>query len=449
MRLPCETSYLQTTYTNYELNPPGKGWMIVPALRIWPNESRITFPEIVEGLLDQFVRLWWECPTTVQDLGRSYELHRQLENEKRTDQALAVLDNSLIQQGRNGLNKEDLLRKLTDTFFNYTQEIFGFEPQIMQALRAYGFEDALRQFARMARQFDPSISITDIYQAGRNLWSMNFVQLLLGRPVEVTPSAFAYSMLYPYTDNYLDDPQVSGDAKRLFNRRFALRLAGETVKPLNKREERIFTLVEMVEAQHDRRLLPQVYESLLAIHKAQSRSLSLLQGDASPYAVDILGICFEKGGTSVLADGYLVAGDLTRSQQEKMFAYGALTQLIDDLEDAQNDRNAGLMTVFSQTLGRWHLDGVANRTLNFGEQVVEILAADAPPLLDPLMNLFRDAIPLVLIQAASGQRRYFSREYASKMQAHFPLRFRALEARQKRIFRKRQELSGLVNALIF
>jgi hypothetical protein len=421
---------------------------MVPGLRIWPNESRLNFPDIVERLLDRFIHLWWECPTTYQELGRSYELHRQLENEKRTDQAFAVLDNALIQQSQNGLNKDTLLRKLTDTFFNYTQEIFGFEPDHMQALRAYGFEEALRQFARKARQFDPSISIGDIYQAGRNLWSMNFVQLLLGRPVEVTPSAFAYSMLYPYTDNYLDDPLVSEDAKRLFNRRFALRLAGDKIKPLNEREERIFTLVEMVEAQYDRRHFPQVYESLLAIHKAQARSLSLLRGDISPYAVDILGICFEKGGTSVLADGYLIAGSLTPSQQVKMFAYGALTQLIDDLEDAQSDRDAGLMTVFSQTLGRWQLDEVTNRTLNFGEHVVEILAAEAPPLLDPLIALFRQAIPLVVIQAAAGQRRFFSRHYALQMQAHFPLRFRAMEARQKRIIRKRQELNALVNALI-
>ena len=422
--------------------------MMVSALRIETDESRLTFPEMVEGLLNHFIRLWWECPTINKEFGRSYELHRQLENEKRTDQALAVLDNALIQQSQNGLNREDLLRKLTDTFFNYTQEIFGFEPDIMQAIRAYGFEDALRQFAQMARHFDPSISIGDIYQAGRNLWSMNFVQLLLDRPVEVTPSAFAYSMLYPYTDNYLDDPGVSEDAKRLFNRRFALRLGGDPIKPLNKREQRIFTLVAMVEAQYDRQHFPQVYESLLAIHKAQTRSLSLLRGEASPYAVDILGISFEKGGTSVLADGYLVAGNLTPSEREKMFAYGALTQLVDDLEDAQNDRYAGLMTVFSQTVRRWRLDEVTNRTLNFGEQVVEILAAEAPSALDPLITLFREALPLVVIQAAAGHRRYFSRDYAANMQAHFPLRFRGMEARQKRIGRKQQELSALVNALI-
>jgi hypothetical protein len=422
--------------------------VIVSVLKIRPNESRLIFPQVVEGLLDRFTRLWWECPTTYQEMERSYELHRQLVNERRTDRALAVLENALLQPRQNGWNREELLSKLTDTFFNYTQEIFGFGPELMRALRAYGFEDTLRQFARMARQFDPSISIGDIYQAGRNLWSMNFVQLLLGRPVEVTPSAFSYSMLYPYTDNYLDDPLVTEDAKRLFNRRFALRLDGEMVKPLNEREERIFSLVTMVEAQFDRRHHPRVYESLLAIHKAQTHSLGLLHGDLSPYAVDVLGICFEKGGTSVLADGYLVAGNLTPAEQEKMFAYGALTQLVDDLEDAQSDRAAGLMTVFSQTLGRWRLDEITNRALRFGERVVEILAVEAPPSLDPLIALFREAMPLVMIQAAAGQRRYFSHDYVLNMQAHFPLRFRAMEARQKRIVRKRQELSALLDALI-
>lgn len=417
-------------------------------MKVWTGDIRLDFSQAVSGLLDRFTRLWWECPTTPQDLGRNYEIRRQLENEKRTDRALAVLDEALLQPRRNGWNRESLLRKLIDTFYDYTQEIFDFEPSHMQALRAYGFEDSLRQFARMARQFDPSVPATDIYQAGRNLWSMNFVQLLLGLPIEVTPSSFAYSMLYPYTDNYLDDPRVSEDAKRLFNRRFARRLAGEEEKPLNEREQRIFTLVGMVEAQYDRRRYSQVYESLGAIHKAQARSLALLQGDVSPYAVDVLGICFEKGGTSVLADGYLVAGRLTPAQQEKMFAYGALTQLVDDLEDAQSDRQSGLMTVFSQTLGRWRLDEITNRTLCFGKRVVEILAADAAPLLNPLITLFAEAVPIVVIRAAAGHRRYFSRDYVLRMQAHYPLRFSAVESRQKRLFRKMTELSTLLDALI-
>jgi hypothetical protein len=422
--------------------------MMQSAMKVLFRDDHHNFPEIVEGYLTRFKRLWWECPTSMHGLGREYDFRRQLENEKRTDQALAILDNALLQPRQNGWDREGLLRKLGDTFLDYTVQTFGFDAGNMQAMRQYGFEEALMQFARMARQFDRSVSIAEIYQAGRNLWSMNFVQLLLGLPVDVTPSAFAYSMLYPYTDNYLDDPQVSADAKRMFNRRFAQRLAGESIKPSSEHEQRIYTLVEMVEAQFERKRYSQVYESLLAIHRAQIHSLGLLQGNASPYAVDVLGICFEKGGTSVLADGYLVAGNLTPAQQEKMFAYGALTQLVDDLEDAQNDRRSGLMTVFSQTLGRWRLDEVTNRTLYFGERVVDILSADAPPYLDPLLSLFAEALPLIVIQAASMQRRYYSREYALTMQAHYPLRFSAVDRRQKRLYRKRQGFNALLTALI-
>ena len=421
---------------------------MVSAVNVRSPEARTDFLRVVESLLERFKRLWWECPTTNPDLGNTYEFRRQLENEKRTDQALKVLEDAMLQPREVGWDREGLLRNLVDTFYDYTQEILGLDEGLMKALRAYGFEDALMQFAWMARRFDPAVGMTDIFQAGRNLWSMNFVQLLLGLPVEVTPSSFAYSMLYPYTDNYLDDPHVDESAKRLFNRRFARRLAGEVLEPLNVREERIYTLVGMVEGQYERRYYPQVYDSLLAIYRAQTRSLGLLRGDASPYAVDVLGICLEKGGTSVLADGYLVAGDLTPAQQEKMFAYGALTQLVDDLEDAQSDRQAGLMTVFSQTLGHLRLDEVANRVLHFGAYVVDILATDAPASLEPLMTLFHDAVPLVMIQAAAGQRRYFSHDYALNMQAHYPLRLGAMERRRKQLYRKRKELNSLVDALI-
>jgi hypothetical protein len=417
-------------------------------MKVGVQNAEQDFPQVVAGLLDRFISLWWQCPTAPHDLGRKYEFRRQLENEIRTDRALTILDKAMLQPRSNGWNKEAILGKLLDSFYDYTQEVFNFEPSYMQALRTYGFEGALRQFAEMARQFDPSVTIADIYQAGRNLWSMNFVQLQLGLPVEVTPSAFAYSMLYPYTDNYLDDPQIGEEAKRLFNRRFAQRLVGENVAPLNGREELIYSLVEMVESQYERRRFPHVYESLLAIHKAQTRSLVLLQGDVSPYAVDVLGICFEKGGTSVLADGYLVAGELTPVQQEMMFAYGALTQLVDDLEDAQIDRQSGLMTIFSQTLGNWRMDEITNRTMHFGTRVVEILAADTPPALEPLITMFTEAIPLVVIRAAAGHRRYYSRDFVLNMQAHYPLRFSAVESRQKRLYRKQQGLTELIEALI-
>jgi len=405
----------------------------------------------VDEMLETFTHLWWDCPaslTSPPDLGKEYSLREQIENEKLLDQQVQVLENLLKHPPKGEAESLAARQTLSSSFFEFTGTVFGFKPSQIAAIRNYSFEDILLEFARQARGFDPGISNDDIYQAGRNLWSMNFVQILLGLPVRMTPSLFAYSMLYPYTDNYLDNPAISKQDKHRFNRSFRRRLSGEPVSPKDPLEESIYDLVSMVEEEYDRTQYPHVYESLLAIHQAQGRSVRLLQGDLSPYEVDVLGICFEKGGTSVLADGYLVAGDLTQAQQELMFAYGTLTQLVDDLEDTQSDLEAGLMTVFSQSARHWKLDGVFTRTLHFGERAVKILAAGSPPDHKDLMDVMQRSITPVLIMAAAGQHRYFSREFMAELQRHFPLRFSRLEKKRKHLNRYRREMDILANAFI-
>ena len=402
----------------------------------------------VDEMLETFTHLWWDCPTSPPELGEEYSLRQQIENEKLLDQQVKVLENLLKHRPQGEADCLAARQHLSSSFFEFTGTVFGYRPSQIAAIRNYSFEDILLEFARQASGFDPGISTDDIYQAGRNLWSMNFVQILLGLPVRMTPSLFAYSMLYPYTDNYLDNPAISQEDKHRFYRSFRRRLSGEPVTPKDPLEERIYDLVSMVEGEYDRTRYPHVYESLLAIHQAQGRSVRLLQGDLSPYEVDVLGICFEKGGTSVLADGYLVAGELTQPQQELMFAYGTLTQLVDDLEDTQSDLEAGLMTVFSQTARHWKLDGVFDRTLHFGNQAVQILTAGSPPDQKELMDVIRQSITPVLILAAAGQQSYFNREFMAELQRHFPLRFSRLEKKRKHLLRYRREIDLLANAFI-
>ena len=80
-----------------------------------------------------------------------------------------------------------------------------------------GFPKLARALAEQARRFDPALSAADIFQASRNVWTAAGLQVLLGQRLELTPAIFAYSMLYPYTDNLLDDPQnfssISGISK--------------------------------------------------------------------------------------------------------------------------------------------------------------------------------------------------------------------------------------------
>ena len=122
----------------------------------------------------------------------------------------------------------------------------------------------------------------------------------------VTPSAFGYSMLYPYTDNLLDDPAISEEEKSRVNERFGRRICGEALAPESDHERALWALFAEIESEHVRAAAPRVYESLEVIHRAQTRSVLLMRRDEPPYAIDVLGISLEKGGASVLADGYLV-----------------------------------------------------------------------------------------------------------------------------------------------
>lgn len=52
-------------------------------------------------------------------------------------------------------------------------------------------------------------------------------QLIMGIKIELTTSIFGYNMLYPYTDNVIDNPNISKEEKKQFAINFRLRLQGK------------------------------------------------------------------------------------------------------------------------------------------------------------------------------------------------------------------------------
>ena len=320
----------------------------------------------------------------------------------------------------------------------------GFEKRHTDLVRKYQLAEIIQEFAGKARAFDPHIKGEDIYQAGRNVWSMNFMQLLLGLKVELTPAVFAYSLLYPYTDNYLDDPTLSPQTKIDFNQHFNQRLAGTAISCANKNEELIWRLIEMVESQYDRQKYSQVYDALTAIQEAQTRSLGLIKAGASPYEVDVMGISIEKGGTAVLADGYLVAGDLNTIQREFMFGYGVFTQFMDDQEDVVGDLKAGLNTVYSMTARHWYLDEVTNRTFHFAAYVLNYIDGFEGPDVKTVKELFSRGIDLILIDAAGRNNRFYSRNYLSQLERFLPFRFFDVNQQRHRLERNKINIGRIL-----
>lgn len=401
---------------------------------------------LVQDLLRRFTAQWWEDQSTPGPSGPTLTPREQTANEGHLERFVAALTLEFQHAPRTPSEREDTRERILKAFAVFARGALRFEDRQLDLLLTRGFTQSAVQFTQMARRFDSAVSGADIFQAGRNVWTTNGLQVLLGLPVQLTPAMFAYSMLYPYTDNYLDDPAVSSETKVAFNRRFADRLMGERIEPTNAQERRMCDLVGMIEGQYDRTLYPQVFDSLLAIHRAQEKSVGLLRRGASPYEVDVLGISLEKGGASVLADGYLVGGDLSEAQAGFMFGFGAFLQLVDDLQDVEGDGRDGLLTLFSQTARRWPLDAITSRTLQFGNRVLELLPCFNAPDAEPLKELMRRSASLLVVLAAGRAARLHSKDYIHELESRSPFRFAFLDKQSRKMASQRISLMRLIEA---
>ncbi len=408
----------------------------------------VSIQDEVQEWLHQLTRMWWQCDQHMPDFRLTYDLTEQNQREKQLTRMVDGLIYEIKHLPLQPAERRPIQQRLRSHAVAFAKDALALEDAHLNFLESSGMVDAGQKFAQMARRFDPAISAEDIFQASRNIMTINFLQLLMNAPVEVTPSAFAYSMLYPYTDNYLDDPQVSPATKKAFNERFRRRLTGETVTPANPQEEQINRLIGMIEDQYERRQYPRVWESLLAIHAAQARSLKLVAPGASPYEADVLGITFEKGGTSVLADGYLVSGWMSPEESAFAFGYGAFTQLMDDLEDVSQDYKEGRMTIFSQTIPHWRLDGLTNRMFHFGRQVFRWVEVFTSPAAAPLKDLIGRSLDPVLIDTVGRASKFYTRPYLRELESHLPFRLQVLQKQRQKLERQKVTLGRMVETLL-
>jgi len=294
-----------------------------------------------------------------------------------------------------------------------------------------GLVPAGTELACWARRFDPTLSMPDIIQACRNAWTACGLQPLLGDRIGITPSILGYSLLYPYSDNHLDQQGISRAAKLQFSRRFRDRLRGFYNPPRNRHEEAVWALVRLIENQYPRPQYPQVYACLLAIHQAQEDSIAQLNGCATISPGDLLRLSCAKGGTSVLADACLSHGYLTGGEEQFAFDWGVLLQLGEDLQDVREDLNRGSTTLFTQALiSRVPLDALVLQLLSFSDRVAEQM--DRLPNGDAfLKSLLRMSWRSLIYMAVANVPEYFTKAFLAELEPYSQFRFGFLRAKRK------------------
>ncbi|HTW82231.1 MAG TPA: hypothetical protein VME23_21980 [Terracidiphilus sp.] len=317
------------------------------------------------------------------------------------------------------------------------------------------FLPAGAEFTRRSRRFDPGLTMASIIQACRNAWTVCGLQPLLGEPARITPSITGYSLLYPYTDNFLDAEGESPAAKREFCLRFRQRLRGVSLAAANPHEASVWTLVEMVESQYPRALYPQVFDSMLAIHQAQEESIAQLTANRSnprlprflrtgffrprlhgaPSADRILAISCAKGGTSVLADACLVRGCVSAQESRLAFDWGALLQLGDDLQDVREDLRRGAATLFTVAAANGvPLDALVCQLLNYAERIGTEMDQFAHGSY-ALKNLLRTSWRSLIVAAIANAREFFTPAFVRQIETTAQFRFGFLAKRHQRVSR--------------
>lgn len=375
----------------------------------------------VEELKSKYLSLWWEVKTDFPILKNRASLFQKLSNEKKIEKFRKELYKELKETSQDESNKKN--KKILYLIEELEYKISRNEDSNIDFFSKRGYADVTEKFIREVEKFDSKMNVFDVFQAIRNVWIMNSIQILFDMEVRLTPSLFSYSMMYPYSDNYLDDNNISIQAKKKFNNKFRKWLLGEEEKALNTHESKILELMKMIEDEFSREQHPKVFESLLAIHTAQEKSLIQQKEISIPYERNLLDITFEKGGTSVLADGYLVKGELLRKEADFMFGYGIFLQLIDDLQDVKEDLENSHMTIFSQVATKWSLDKLTNKLFWFIE---EILKTEDIFIIDDsiqLREVIRESCIIMIFEAISKNKKLFSRRYVREIEKNSMLRF--------------------------
>lgn len=400
----------------------------------------VKFPDTAK-LMKNCLEMWESTPDSFPLFDRRYTDSERAVNNARIKKSIDELAGLVA--GFGGKPGEGPARwgsRLKKLIYDCGVDVAGFDGADMRLLLDGGFCDVTAGFIEQARAFDLSVRLDDILQALRNAWIMNCIQVFAGIDVRLTPSVFAYSMLYPYTDNFLDAGGISETRKHDTNTRLEKRLAGEPVEAETPLENRLFKLVAMIEGEHDRRFSPMVYGSLLGIHSAQVRSMR--QDAGSPLSFDeIKEISAEKGGCSVLADGYLVKGSLSEDEAAFIFSFGLLLQLVDDLQDVPADMRGGHKTLFTLNGGAY-AEPVVNRLINF---TVRLLGNDkvfSAGKAYRMKRLIKDSVILLVMGAAASSSGMFGKAYLENLEEYSPVGFKTLADCQKRIGREYAKLKA-------
>ena len=155
--------------------------------------------EDVQSLTKKYLELWESSASDISFLAE-YTPKQKKTTEKEIFTAIYEITNHIALLPAD-IDDKEWQSHLKDKIAEQARMFLKIKNKDFENLMINGFLDSTDDFISKARNFDENLNFEDIYQAMRNVWIMNIIQVTANKKIACTPSVFAYSMLYPYTDN--------------------------------------------------------------------------------------------------------------------------------------------------------------------------------------------------------------------------------------------------------
>lgn len=301
------------------------------------------------------------------------------------------------------------------------EQIIGIH-DVMDSETLEDFQEELKRLLRRIRSFAPELDMEGIGQAARNYIVYAMFLELNGVPQNCGDAIFGYSMLYPYTDNFIDNPLHTLADKQNYNQIIRDKIKGLPVMTDSEHIQKTCDLLAAIESAYTRQREEPVFGLLLAMLEAQEESIRQQQ-KADLSFDDILDISLYKGGISVLIDRYLVPKEMTEEDLRFYLGFGFFLQLADDLQDITEDRNKNSRTVLNYEQTNLYVERMVSKMFHF----IKALFEDYRTQKEEFKSFILTNCYQLMYLSITGSGEHLRETYLKRIESYVPVSFAFME----------------------
>ena len=327
--------------------------------------------------------------------------------------------------------------KTLDIIFRvlYEENVIGIH-NAMQQKEIDAFYEELMVFLKEVRHFSPELRFDEIGQAIRNYIVYAMFKVIHLVPSGFNNAGFGYSMLYPFTDNYIDGTKPSSAEKQEYNQLIRDKLLGNEVQPRCGHHRKTCDLLQAIASDYPREKDDRIYHLLLMMLEAQEESLRQQNQQIILSEEERLNISLFKGGVSVLVDRFLVNKELTPADLHFYLGFGFFLQLADDLQDIKEDSKKGHQTLFTVDLSAEQEQKLVNKLLHFLNRIMDTYSAEN----DTFKDFVRASSNQLIYTSLCGSKEFFSQEYQQEIEKYLPISYAYLEVAKANSLERQTDL---------